>query len=365
MTRILNLLPEDRGGGIESYYEQLKRYFTVPVTYFLVGRRRLEKGKLNQLSRLISDYRHFSQILDEKQHNLVVVNPSLDPKGIVRDGIFLLIARWKSIKTIVFFHGWREPLAGLIEKYFQGLFRFVYGQTDTVVVLSEQIKRILISWGFRQPIHVEVTVISDDILDGFSFEEALLKRRESRRWRILFLSRILRQKGIYETIDAWAKLKDKYPIDLLIAGDGEDLEDVKAYVRSRNLNQVSFCGYVVGGEKDRIFKDAHLYCLPSYTEGMPVAVVEAMAYGLPVVTRWVGRLPEFFINGEHGFATNSKDPSVLKDLIERIYKDKKLYRKISSNNHSFAKSNFLASKAALRLKKIYASAVANSLEQKL
>jgi len=353
--RVLNLLPEDRGGGIESYYEQLKKYFTVPVTYFFVGKRRQEKGKLNQLRRMISDYRHFSQILNENQYNLVVVNPSLDVKGIIRDGIFLLIARWKAIKTIVFFHGWQEPLSAWIDRYFLRLFRFVYGQTDAVVVLSERIKKILISWGFRQRIHVEVTVISDDVLNAFSFKEAFSKRIESQRWRLLFLSRILRQKGIFETIDAWAGLKDKYPIDLLIAGDGEDLESVKSYVRSTNLSSVSFCGYVVGKEKDYLFNDAHLYCLPSYTEGMPVSVVEAMAYGLPVVTRWVGRLPEFFINGEHGFATTSKDPGVFKGLIERLYQDKTLYSKISSNNHSFAKSNFLASKAALRLKKIYTS----------
>jgi len=359
--RVLNLLP-DQGGGIESYYEQVKNYFAGSVTYFIVGKRREEKGKLQQMRRMVSDYRHFLRLLKKTRYDVVVVNPSLDAKGIVRDGIFLLIARRKAIKTIVFFHGWLDTLGSLIQKYFLRLFRVVYGQTDTVVVLSERIRNILISWGFRQPINVEVTIISDDVLNGFSFEEVFPKRMESQRWRLLFLSRILRQKGIYETIDAWASLKDKYPIDLLIAGDGEDLAGVKRYVRDMKLNRVSFCGYVVGKEKDNLFKNAHLYCLPSYTEGMPVSVVEAMAYGLPVVTRWVGRLPEFFRNGEHGFATNSKNPEVIRDLIERLYQDKKLYREISSNNHTFAKSHFLASEAAFRLEKVYASVTKSSKE---
>ena len=361
--RVLNLLP-DQGGGIESYYEQVKKYFTDPVTYFIVGKRREEKGKLQQIRRMVSDYRHFLRLLKETQYDVIVVNPSLDAKGIVRDGIFLLIAKRKSIKTIIFFHGWLDTLGTLIQRYFLRLFRLVYGQTDAVVVLSERIRNILISWGFRQPIYVEITSISDDLVNGFSFEDVFSKRMESQRWRLLFLSRILRQKGIYETIDAWALLKDKYSIDLLIAGDGKDLASVKRYVRDMKLNRVSFYGYVVGKEKDNLFKDAHLYCLPSYTEGMPVSVVEAMAYGLPVVTRWVGRLPEFFRNGEHGFATNSKNPEVLRDLIERLYQDKKLYHEISSNNHTFAKSHFLASEAASRLEKVYAS-VTQSSERRL
>lgn len=352
--RVLNLLP-DQGGGIESYYEQIKKYFTFDVTYFIVGKRPQEKGKLPQLQRMFTDYRRFVRLLNERPYGVVVANPSLDAKGIVRESIFLLIAKRKGIRTIVFFHGWLDTLGALIHKYFLPLFRLIYGKTDAVIVLSERIRRILISWGLKQPIHVELTIISDDILNGFSFEDVFSKREKSQRWRLLFLSRILRQKGIYETIDAWAAIKDNYPIDLLIAGDGKDLEGVKRYARNISLDRISFYGYVTGEAKNNLFKRAHLYCLPSYTEGMPVSVVEAMAYGLPVVTRWVGRIPEFFENGKHGFATNSKNPKVFRGLIETLYQNKNLYREISWNNHAFAKSHFLASEAAVRIEHLYAS----------
>ena len=94
-------------------------------------------------------------------------------------------------------------------------------------------------------------------------------------------------------------------------------------------------------------------CFPTYGEGLPGSIIEAIAYGLPVITRPVGGLVDFFKNEEHGFITDSLDPNIFADLIERLFLDRELYNRISLSNYQYAQNNFLASNAALRLETIY------------
>ncbi len=92
---------------------------------------------------------------------------------------------------------------------------------------------------------------------------------------------------------------------------------------------------------------------------MPTSVLEAMAFGLPVITRPVGGLKDFFINGEHGFMTESKDPEIIAGLIEKIIPDKGLWKRISINVHEYAKERFMASMVAKRLEDIYIATIKN------
>jgi len=86
---------------------------------------------------------------------------------------------------------------------------------------------------------------------------------------------------------------------------------------------------------------------------MPISVVETMAFGLPVVTRLVGGIADFFENSRHGFASNSVNPSDFAGYIEKLISDKELYKRVSFCNYKFAQERFLASLAAKRLEKIY------------
>jgi glycosyltransferase involved in cell wall biosynthesis len=86
---------------------------------------------------------------------------------------------------------------------------------------------------------------------------------------------------------------------------------------------------------------------------MPNSVIEAMAFGLPVVTTLVGGLPDFFESGKHGFASKTAEPTIIADFIGELIRDKKLYEKISLSNHEYAKSRFLTSLAACRLIQIF------------
>jgi len=211
--------------------------------------------------------------------------------------------------------------------------------------------------GCAQPIYREVTVVDDDVLRGFDIHKTISERQKSGKWRVLFLSRVRKDKGIYETIEAAWLLHSKYPkIELIIAGNGPELQSVQSFVQDRGISNVVFAGYVKGAEKNRLLKSAHVLCLPTYhDEGLPNTILESMAFGLPIITRPMGGIADFFENGGHGFISSSKDPLVFADFIQKLFVDKGLYRKISLNNYRYAQSHFLACQAALRLEKIYKS----------
>jgi glycosyltransferase involved in cell wall biosynthesis len=356
--KILVLHPDfEDPGGVSAYYKKLESRYTFPVDHFVTGKRPLEKGDIAKITRLIKDYWNFLTKIKKDNYDVIHVNPSLDPRSFFRDGMFLLLARMHKKKTVVFFHGWQETFARKIQNNGMWRFKYLYGKVDAFIVLAEEFKKTLESWGCPQPVIREVIVIDDDILKEFDIHQAIEKRIRSEKWRILFLSRILREKGIYETIEAVSILGKKYPqIELIIAGDGEELENIKTYVHKNSISNVIFAGYVVGEEKCRLLEGSHILCFPTYySEGFPNTIVESMAFGIPVVTRPVGGIADFFKNGEHGFTTTSKEPGDFANSMEKLFLDVELYRKISMCNYRYAIENFLASQAASRLGKIYKS----------
>ena len=91
-----------------------------------------------------------------------------------------------------------------------------------------------------------------------------------------------------------------------------------------------------------------VFFLPTYGEGMPISVLEAMAYGLPVVTRQVGGLNDFFINEKMGFITKSKSPKVFSDFLIRLIEDSELRKAMAEYNKKYAYAHFSATKVTKR-----------------
>jgi len=355
--KMLITYPESKNpGGVSNYWKNLRGEFGISTVHFTIGKRTEEKGLLTRIRRSLADYRRFLAHLKSNEIDLVQINPSLDPKSFARDGILALSARACGKKTVVFFHGWQKPFEKRISRGFSWIFKLLFGWADAFIVLSDAFGKKLETWGVTKPIYREVTVLSNDSLKGLNMQEVLRKRHETGRFRILFLSRILRSKGIYETVQAVSLLQARYPnVELVIAGEGAELDNVKSFAREVGASNVIFPGYVKGQEKRRLFEQANIYCLQSYSEGFPVSVVEAMAFGLPVITRPVGGLVDFFKDGEHGFMSDSLEPTIVANMIERLLLDKALCDRISLTNYRYAQEHFSASDAAARLERIYST----------
>jgi glycosyltransferase involved in cell wall biosynthesis len=231
----------------------------------------------------------------------------------------------------------------------------VFGRADAFIVLGNEFKNRLLRLGYEKEVFIHGAPIDDELLDYV--QPPPLSRCTGgggRKFRVLFLARVEKEKGIYEALEAYRLLKDRYPfVSLTIAGDGSHFNRAVQYASDQQLFDVSFVGYVEGSAKCEVFRRSDAYLFPSYSEGLPLSVLEAMACGLPVVTSAVGGLRDFFEDGAMGFSAESRDPAVFADLLERLVRDPELCSTISRFNHKYARDHFTAQRVASRLEGIY------------
>ena len=362
-ARVLLTCPDlDRPGGVAQYYSVLREHLSPMVEYFTVGSRKEPSATFQYIKRVFKDHRTFSERLRCGNYDIVHLNPSLGPKSIIRDGLLLLTAKKYGKKTVIFMHGWDHSWEKIIRRFFLKLFRFVYFRADSFIVLAAEFREKLWEMGYRNPVYVETTVVTDDTFLLTKDRNTRIRKTSKDAWvNILCLTRVEREKGIYEAIEAYNILKSSYPnITLIIAGDGKELNRARKYVRGKNIKNIVFLGHVTGELKQRTFLESDIYLFPSYYgEGMPTSVLEAMSYGLPVVTSPVGGVKDFFEDGRMGFITESRDPKVIAERLERLLRDPELRSRMDTFNREYAEKNFTASKVAVRIKEIYRNVLAS------
>ena len=197
-------------------------------------------------------------------------------------------------------------------------------------------KSKLIEWGINESnVHLENTMISENFVP-----KHITKNFDENKLKILFMARITRSKGIFEAVEAFKIHLSTYPqSELSIAGDGEDLIALKAYIKKRKIQNVNFFGFADEIMKRELLEKHDVFILPSYSEGMPISIFEAMAYGLTIITRPVGGIPDYFKNNEMGFLVESLLPEDLSGALDSVIKDGNLRARVSQFNNNFVIEN--------------------------
>lgn len=147
----------------------------------------------------------------------------------------------------------------------------------------------------------------------------LLRTREPGPPRLLFLGQVGRRKGTSDLLEALARPEVlAHPWRLTVAGDGE----VEAHARQAEAlglgDRVDFTGWLGPDDVARELHAADVFVLPSHAEGLPLAVLEAMAHGLAVVTTPVGAIPEVIDHGDTGLLVPPGDPAALASELTRL-----------------------------------------------
>lgn len=329
-------------GGVANHYKGLRAFWTENVMYNTVGKRNATKCGSGKYW-LLWDCLKFIFRLLTFCPDVVLVNPSLGTSALKRDFFFLNVAHALGFKVVVFIHGFNWDYAKTINK--KWVVRH-FNKASLIFVLANAFKEEMKSWGVTSPISLTTTKVDDALLENFN----PMKDKTFSSKNILFLSRIEKAKGVYEAVDAFAILKQKYSdLTLTFVGDGSELKPLKKYVADKDLSDVIFTGRLDGEALKNEYKNALLLLLTTHGEGMPTVVLEAMAFGLPILTRNVGGLVDFFKNDKMGFITDSLEPKDFADAMVPYIKDKELARKVGAYNAQYAKEHFMASSVARQI----------------
>lgn len=339
-------------GGVANFYRVLRRHLDSSRSYFQVGPSPGEAGGLQAVRRLLTDSLKFHRELGPGRYQLVHLNPSLVPRALLRDGLLVLIANWHRCPVVVFFHGWDPSVQAVIQSRYRWLFRFVFNRAAGLVVLASEFREALAELGIRRPVFLETTLVDDAVWsDGGLFRDPTTPVTG----KLLYLSRLEQGKGLVETIEAFDIIRTRFRgASLTVVGNGPEGQVGQELVAKRGITGVVFRGHIEGAEKAEAFKSAEVYVFPTYySEGMPTTVLEAMAYGLPIVTRPVGGLKDFFEDRKMGFWTESREPRDIAALIDQALSDPIRRLEMSDYNRNYAREHFAASSLARRLEQLY------------
>lgn len=158
--------------------------------------------------------------------------------------------------------------------------------------------------------------------------------------RILFLGVLIQRKGTEDLLHAFAMAKpEKWR--LLLAGSGPEEEKLKRLARELGIaDRTDFPGWIGGDTKRELLESSQILALPSYNEGLPVAILEAMSYGLPVISTKVGDIPACVKNGENGVLVSPGDTDGLEKALSVLTNDEEIWHRYSRNARNTIETDF-------------------------
>ena len=253
-----------------------------------------------------------------------------EPPSAIRKSIFLLIAKLARKKVIVHFHAFSPQTT--IESKYKRVYRFIFSRADCAIILSKFWKDAV-----NKEFHLgdKVRVVYNPCVAEIS------NKQYQKGNYILYAGTLNQRKGYADLIKAFALIAKKN-IDwkVVFAGNGE-ADQAKKLAREEGIeDECIFTGWISGEEKDKWFKVSKIFCLPSYAEGFSMAVLDAFAYGLPVITTPVGGIPDVAKDGDNMLLFNSGDIKALAKQLDLLMNDKALRDKLSKASERFAKDVF-------------------------
>ena len=288
----------------------------------------MDGNKIQKLLKAISGYLIFLKVLIFEKPDIVHIHSSFGP-SFYRKMPFIYMASWANKKIINHIHGadFNNFYTNATEKKKRQIAK-VYARCDKLIALSEEWKERLAKIVPQQKIVVieNYSILREDIL------EERCHRKSNHK--VLFLGEIGKRKGCFDIPEVIKKVVEKIPdVTFILAGAGKssDEEQIRNLLKEAGvLNHVIFPGWVRGKKKEKLLREADVFFLPSYNEGMPMSVLDAMGYGLPVVSTNVGGIPKLVKNGENGICCDPGDIEKMQEGISTLLEEKRIEASKSS-----------------------------------
>ncbi len=247
-----------------------------------------------------------------------------------RSSIFVRISKRLGRKVVLHIHG------GGFKEYYALKSAFVdnvFSKCDSLAVLSASWKEFFDSIVTPDKVYVVPNIIENP---------QNVEVAKDGKVHFLFLGQICQAKGIFDLVETLSEHKIEFAGKLIldVGGGMHEEERLKCYVSTHNLGDIiRLHGWVSGNDKIRLLNLADVFILPSYVEGVPISIIEAEAYGMPILSTPVGGIPEVVKDGENGFLFVPGNRSDMKTAIDSVISDADLRSKMGEKSRIMVKDN--------------------------
>lgn len=264
---------------------------------------------------------------------------------------FMLFAKIMRKKTIVHFHSFSPD--STINGKFSCFYKYLFKNANCVIVLSNWWKeQVCKKWN-----DIKVEVIYNPCNNTISFGTNSDNEVKEDKKYILFAGTLSKRKGYADMMHAFKSISASFPDwKIVFAGNDELGHEGESESLKNKLslnNQCDLLGWISGEKKDEVFRNASVFCLPSYAEGFPMAVLDAWSYGLPVITTPVGGIPDIANDGVNMLLFNPGDIDALSKCMQTMITDVNLRNSISQESVNLAKNVFHIGKITESLDRLY------------
>lgn len=277
------------------------------------------------------------------QSQIVHINMASDV-SYYRKSIFIRTAYKFRKKIVIHQHGgdfrtfYQSQLSDKGKKRLESIFV----QANAVIALTSFWKKF-----FSQIVDEENIVV---IPNGISIPQ--VKGRQYGNHKLLFLGRICKEKGIRELVETVTELSNEYKdIQLFLGGIFED-NDLKKMAEGYS-ELITPLGWIEGNEKRKYLEKCDIFILPSYFEGQPVSILEAMSYGSCVIASRVGGIPQMIEDQEEGLLIKPKDKNSLKSALVKALENEKLRERLGTAARKKVQKEFSIDQSMEKLLEIY------------
>jgi glycosyltransferase involved in cell wall biosynthesis len=311
-------------------------------------------GKLD-LVNVLHACRHgvrFLYLLLLKRPDVVYVPISQITLAFLRDCLFLLPARILGKNVVVHLHG------GSFRRFYASssapmrwLIRLTLGRT-TAMVLGRTLISIFDGIIPRDRVHIVPNGVPDllreEIRDGAG----------DRPFTVLYLSLLVREKGVFDVLRAIPLVIERaHNCRFVFAGEwyrAEEMREALDIVRRLEIGRyVEFVGVAGPTAKVNLLNAADVFVLPSYNEGQPCAILEAMSVGLPIVTTNVGCIAETVIDGVNGFLVEEGSPAAIAEKVLLLHDEPAVMRRMQTASRKRFLSNYTMDEFKQRLTRLF------------
>lgn len=201
--------------------------------------------------------------------------------------------------------------------------KYIFSIADKVIVLSEE-------WASFFGKNVCAPEKIEILYNGVVLPEHV--KEDYHDHNVLMLGRLGQRKGTYDLLKAIPKVVESIPDVMFYLGGDGDVEQCKRIVEEYNLERhVSFLGWVRDKEKEKQLKRCSTFILPSYHEGMPMSVLEAMSYGLATISSNAGGIPQIIDDGFSGIRVDAGSVDAIAAILIHILESEEERKRLGKN----------------------------------
>ena len=321
-------------GGISSVVAQILRHdWLKDGIEMLFLPTYVEGSTLTKLCYFIKAWLRFKKMINVEKPDIVHIHMSY--KGsFIRKYILFKECKRKDIPVIIHLHG------SEFEKWYYGLNKNKRTRVQEMIKGADRF--IVLGQRWENSIkRIEPNARTSILMN--SVKKQVIMAQWNTPVRILFLGVLIPRKGVSDLIEAIRVLsnrRNQNDFKLIIAGTGSEESSLRDLVKKYGLEgKVVFTGWVSGKTKDQLLISSQVLILPSYNEGLPISILEAMSFGLPIIATDVGDVSAAVINDKNGFLVAPGDIQKMSWAIEQILSPN-LFHKMSEESRKMIEDNF-------------------------